>query len=157
MSDRISAAEARETLEAIDLGRRVVVKEVGMPPWYWWCLAVGWIVVGVAADSGSAWVTGAATFLFGMLHAIAYGRVAGGRHRTDRVSVSAGTVGRRTSVVVLGSLLGLGAMTTVVGFLTAFDGARHPATLASVLVAVIILLGGPRLMGSLRESASRGP
>ncbi len=155
MSERISAEEARETLATAERGRREVVKEVGMPEWYWWCLAIGWIVVGVAADSGNVWVTGGATFLFGMLHSVLYGRVAGGRHRTERLRVSAGTVGRRASLVVLGSLVGLGALTTAAGLLAGSDGARHPATMASVLVAVIILLGGPRLMAAVRASAER--
>ena len=155
MSPRFSAAEAREALEAVELGRREVVKQVGMPGWYWWSLAVGWILVGLAADFGNAWVTGGATLIFGMLHAALYGRVAGGRHRTDRLRVSGATVGRRASVVVLASLVGLGAATTTFGFLAGADGARHPATMASLLVAVIILLGGPRLMSALRESAGR--
>jgi hypothetical protein len=33
------------------------------------------------------------------------------------------------------------------------DGARHPVTMASVLVAVIILLGGPRLLAGIRRRA----
>jgi hypothetical protein len=153
MPEKLSAAEARQALAAVERSRHEVLKEVGMPRWYWWSLAIGWIVVGLAADLGNAWGTGAATFLFGMLHAMLYGRVVGGRHRTDRVSVRADTVGRHVSLVVLASLVGMAAVTIVAGFLASADGARHPSTMASVLVAVMILLGGPTLMGAIRRSA----
>jgi hypothetical protein len=43
---------------------------------------------------------------------------------------------------------------TVAGALAAgADGARHPVTIASVLVAVIIILGGPRLLAAIRRRA----
>jgi hypothetical protein len=35
------------------------------------------------------------------------------------------------------------------------DGADHPATVASLLVAAIILLGGPLLLATARERAAR--
>ena len=42
------------------------------PAWYWWSLALGWVVVGVIADLDQPWATAAATFIFGTMHAAMY-------------------------------------------------------------------------------------
>jgi hypothetical protein len=46
-------------------------------------------------------------------------------------------------VIVFGFLVALAGVTTAAGFAAYADGAEHPGTIASVLVAVMILLGGP--------------
>jgi hypothetical protein len=57
--------------------------------------------------------------------------------------------------IVIGGLLALAALTTGVALAADADGARHPVTVASILVATIILLGGPRLMALIRRRAER--
>ena len=37
------------------------------------------------------------------------------------------------------------------------DGAEHPTTAASIVVAVVILLGGPRLFEVLKRKAAGAP
>lgn len=115
------------------------------PLWYWWSLAVGWIVIGVVIDLGRPWITAIATFLFGTMHAIIYPYAIGWRQRSPR-SLSMG-------VVVIGSLIVLAALTAVVTVLLTADGADHPATAASIYVATLVLLGGPALMSWLRHFA----
>jgi hypothetical protein len=56
-------------------------------------------------------------------------------------------------VIVFGFLIGLAGVTVAAGFAADADGAEHPATMASVLVAVMILLGGPRVMAAIRARA----
>jgi hypothetical protein len=56
---------------------------------------------------------------------------------------------------VFGYLIGLAAVTVAAGFAAYADGAEHPGTIASVFVAVIILLGGPRVMAAIRAGATR--
>jgi hypothetical protein len=52
--------------------------------------------------------------------------------------------------------IAVGFVSTVAGSLTASaDGARHPATLASIVVAVIVLLGGPRLLAVVRHKVAQ--
>jgi hypothetical protein len=46
-------------------------------------------------------------------------------------------------------------LTVAAAFLAYADGAGHPGTMASVLIAVAILLGGPRLMAAIRTDAVR--
>jgi hypothetical protein len=64
-------------------------------------------------------------------------------------------VGRRAPAIIFAFLVGLGAVTVAASLLAYADGAGHPATMASVLVAVAILLGGPRLMAAIRTNAIR--
>jgi hypothetical protein len=154
MPPDISPLEARAALDAIDRGRRQVIDEIDLPAWYWWGLALGWIGLGVITDLKHPWLTAAATLVFGAVHAAVAPRVASGRHRTHHVSVRADVVGRRTARLVIGSVAALGVVTVGAALAASADGARHPVTMASVLVAVIILLGGPRLLAGIRRRAA---
>jgi hypothetical protein len=51
--------------------------------------------------------------------------------------------------------LGLAGVTIVGAVLADRDGAAHPVTIASVPVAVAIILGGPALMAAVRRFAPR--
>ena len=148
-------AQAKMALEAIERGRQHVVDEIDLPRWYWWGLAAGWIGVGFVTDLDHPWATGIATLAFGAVHASAASVVLGGRRRTRQVSVRADVAGHHVPLLVIVSLLGLAALTTASGIWASADGARHPATAASIVVAVLIVLGGPRLMAAVRRRAAR--
>ena len=148
----VSPAEARTALDAVRRERKRVLDEVGLPAWYWWGLAIGWIVLGVIADLEHPWLTTAATLVFGAVHSTVAPRVVSGRNRTSQLSVRAELAGRHTAALVLGGLVALAGVTVVAALLLDADGARHPATIASVFVAVLILLGGPQLL--LRSRAA---
>jgi hypothetical protein len=62
-----------------------VIDEVDVPGWYWWGLALGWIVLGVIADVGPGWLT----IVFGAVHASVAPRVISGRHASRSLSVRA--------------------------------------------------------------------
>jgi hypothetical protein len=153
MEHEISPLEASAALDAADRGRRHVIDEIDLPAWYWWGLALGWIGLGVITDLKHPWLTAAATLAFGAVHAAVAPRVASGRHRTRQVSVRADVAGRRTAQLVIGAVAGLGVVTVAAALAASADGAEHPVTMASVLVAVIILLGGPRLLAIIRRRA----
>jgi hypothetical protein len=55
---------------------------------------------------------------------------------------------------VIGSVAALGVVTVGAALAASADGASHPVTIASVFVAVIILLGGPRLLAAIRRRAA---
>jgi hypothetical protein len=153
MEHNITPLEARAALDAADRGRRRVIDEIDLPIWYWWGLALGWIGLGVITDLKHPWLTAAATLAFGAVHAAVAPRVATGRHHTRHLSVRADVAGRRTARLVIGAVAGLGLLTVAAAWAASADGARHPVTMASVLVAVIILLGGPRLLAAIRRRA----
>lgn len=153
MTEPLSGAEARLALREVERGRERVIDQIGMPRWYWWGLAACWIGLGILNDIANAWVIAVATVTFGAVHSAVSQRLLAGRRRTSGLKVRADVAGRRTPVIVFGYLITLAGVTVAAGFAAYADGAEHPATMASVLVAVIILLGGPRVMAAIRARA----
>jgi hypothetical protein len=155
MTNSLSNAEALVALHEVERGQQRVIDQIGMPRWYWWGLAACWIGLGVLNDVANAWVIGVATLVFGAVHSAVSQRLLAGRQRTGDVKVRADVVGRRAPVLLFGFLVLLAGVTIAAGFAAYWDGAEHPATLASIFVAVIILLGGPRVMAAIRARARR--
>jgi hypothetical protein len=151
----MTPGEARAALDSVERGRERVIDEIDLPNWYWWGLAWCWIGLGILADVANPWVVSAATLAFGAVHSAVAPRVVSGRHRTSRLSVSADVAGARTPALVFAGLIALVGVTVALAFAANADGARHPATIASIVVAVIIVLGGPRLLGVARRRAAR--
>src|SRR6478609_10820031 len=149
--DGTTDEDARAALAAIERGRSTVIDEIDMPAWYWWGLAIGWVVVGFASDLDHAWLGALATLLFGACHAAAAQRVLDGRQRSDQLSVRADVVGRSVPRLVIGSLVVMGVLTVALALLAHADGSEHPATAASIVVGLLILAGGPRLMAAVRR------
>ena len=155
MEAQITAQEARAALDTLDRDRLRVIDEIELPRWYWTGLAVGWIALGFITDLKHTWITAAATLVFGAVHATVAPRVASGRHRTQRLSVSPELAGRHTFRLVIGGLIALACLTIAGSLAASADGARHPVTIASMFVAVMIVLGGPMLLASVRRRAAR--
>jgi hypothetical protein len=155
MEARITADQARAALDRVDRDRLRVIDEIELPRWYWWGLALGWVALGLITDLKHTWVTAAATLVFGAVHAAVAPRVASGRHRTERVSVSAELAPRRTFPLVIGGLIALACLTIAGSLAASADGARDPVTIASLFVAVMIVPGGPHLLASVRRRAAR--
>ena len=152
---RATPQEARAALDTIDRGRLRVIDEIDLPRWYWLGLAVGWIALGLVTDLGHAWISAAATLLFGAVNAAVAPRAASGRHRTRRLSVSAELAGRHIYPLVIASLLALAALTIAGGFAASADGARDPATIASLFVAMLLIFGGPQVLAAVRRRVVR--
>ncbi|KQW47341.1 hypothetical protein ASC77_12775 [Nocardioides sp. Root1257] len=149
----IAQHEAREALEAIEHARRGVAAEVGLPRWYWWLLAAGWVVLGVVGDLSAAWFATVATVAYGAVHATVASRVLSGRRRTGGVQVSAETASRRLPVVVIGMLVALVALTIGTALVLDADGTEHASIFAGIFVAAVVGFGGPEILGVLRRWA----
>ena len=156
MESQLTPEQARLALDTVDRGRVRVINEIDLPRWYWWGLALGWIGLGYVTDLKHPWITAVATLAFGAVHSAVAPRVVSGRHRTHQLSVSAELAGCRTPALVLGGLLALAGVTVAGALAASADGAGHPVTIASMFVAVIIVLGGPQLLASVRRRAARG-
>lgn len=149
-------AEARVALQGVERARQQVIEQIGMPWWYWWGLAACWVGLGVLSDLDAAWwLISIATLTVGAVHASVSQRLLGGRQRSGDIRVRADVAGRRSAFLVVGFLLGLVALTVAMALGLAADGAGHPATWASVFVAVVIVLGGPQMMAWIRADAAR--
>jgi hypothetical protein len=149
-------AEARLALHGAEQARQAVIDQIGMPWWYWWGLAGCWIGLGVLSDLETRWwVVVGATLAVGAAHSIVFQRLVAGRQQTDGVKVRADVAGRHAEAWVIGFLLGLVAVTIAVAFALDADGAEHPSIWASVFVAALILLCGPRVMARIRAEATQ--
>ncbi|HYZ82064.1 MAG TPA: hypothetical protein VE571_12380 [Solirubrobacteraceae bacterium] len=155
MEQPITPHEARAALDVVDRGRRHVIDEIDLPRWYWFGLALGWIALGFLTDLNHPWLTAAATLVFGAVHSAVAPRVVDGRHRSDRVSVRRELTGHQTARLVLGGVVVLGFLTVAGSLALHADGARHPVTITSIFVAIIIVLGGPQLLAAVRRRVAR--
>jgi len=147
--------EARAALDTVEKSRLRVIDEIGLPRWYWWGLALGWIILGWVTDLNYPWLTAAATLVFGAVHSAIAPRVINGRHRSNQLSVNADIVDRHLPALVLGGLIILAGITVAGAVAISADGAQHPVTITSIFVAVVIVLGGPRLLAAVRRRAVR--
>ncbi len=155
MTHDITGADARSALANVETRRRQIVAEIDIPRWYWWGVALGWVALGVITDFGIAWLTLVATFTFGAVHSSVAQRVLSGRHGSRQLSVRADVVDRRLPLLVFGGLIALAAVTIALAVLAHTVGAAHPVTMASIVVAVAVLLGGPTLVAVVRRRAER--
>jgi hypothetical protein len=155
MTVPIGESEAQFALSSIARRRQQVIAEINVPAWYWFFLAGGWVLLGLLADFGPAWATIAATVLFGAVHAGISPRVLSGRRASSELSIRGDLVSRRLPALVIGFLLVMTAVTVGLALALNADGARHAATWASVVVALLVLVGGPALVGSVRRHAAR--
>ena len=155
MRDTIGESDARLALTAVEHSRQQVIAEIDMPRWYWLGLAAGWIGLGVIADVGPGWLAVAATMVFGAAHAAAAQNVLSGRRRSAALSVRAELAGTHVTALVIGFLVALVALTVAAALLIDADGANHPATIAGVMAAIAVALGGPELMAAVRRRALR--
>ena len=153
MTNSVTDTDARLALHEVEKGQQRVIDQIGVPRWYWWGLAGCWVALGVLNDVAAAWVVAVATVTFGAVHSAVSQRLLGGRRATRGVRVRADVAGRRVPVIMFGFLVALAAVTVAAGFAAYADGAEHPGTVASILVAVMILLGGPRVMAAIRARA----
>jgi hypothetical protein len=154
--DQPDAAAARLALQDVADRRRQIAEEIRVPVAYWWGVALGWVAIGLITDTGNAVVSSVATLVFGAVHASVAPRVLDGRHGSRRLSVRADVAGRRLAAILLGCLVLLGVVTVALALAAQADGARHPVTIASVVVAVTILGGGPLLVSRIRRRAVLG-
>ena len=151
--ENIAPEAASAALAAVGHARAQVAEEVGLPRWYWWGLAAGWVLVGAAGVAGPTWLPLAATLAFGAAHATVASRLLSGQQRTSGVRVSADVAGARIPLVVIGMLFGLVVLTIGVGFALDADGARHAGLDAALVVAAAVGLGGPEILSVLRRWA----
>ena len=155
MTNPVNETEARLALTSIEVRRQQVVAEINVPRWYLLAMSGGWLVLGVLADYAPAWATAVGTFLFGAAHATVAPRVLSGRRASGRLSIRGDLVSRRVPMLVIGFLVAMTGATVGLALWFHADGTRHPATLASAVVAALVLSGGPNLMGFVRRHAER--
>jgi hypothetical protein len=107
--------------------------------------------LGVLNDLAVGFVSVGATLAFSAVHGAFAPWILSGQHASPQLSVRRELVDHRLPLYVFGCLVCLVAMTIGVALILDADGAGHPSTIASVFVAVIIVIGGPRLTATVRR------
>jgi len=155
MAQPVNPADAGRALAEIERRRRQIIAQIDIPAWYWWGLALGWVALGLVTLADMPWLSVAATVGFGVLHAVVAARVMDGRHGSRQLSVRADVVSRHVRSLVIAFLLVLVAITIVIALVADALGAPQPVLIASAAVALLVLVGGPRLMALVRHRAAR--
>ena len=147
----LTPEQAREALDVVGRAHADVAHEVGLPRWYWWVMAIGWMIPGVCAAFGPAWLTTVATVAFGVGHSAVASRLLDGRRRTRGLQVSRAVADRRVPLAVILMLVALVGVTIVAAVILHADGTRHPELWSAVLVAAVIGFGGPEMLQTTRR------
>ena len=155
MAEHISRADASRALDDVELRRHQIVAEIDVPAWYWWGLALGWVGLGLVTIAEIPWLSVVATVGFGALHAAVSPRVIDGRHGSRQLSVRADVVSRHVRSLVIGFLITLVVVTVGIALVADALGAPEPVLIASVIVAIAVLSGGPQLIALVRRHAGR--
>lgn len=155
MTSLPSHNDARTALENVERRRRQVVAMINIPWWYWGSVGIGWIALGAVTDLHNPWATSGGTLLFGAAHASIAWRVLDGRHGSGQLSVRANLISRRVPFYVLSGLVVLAALTAVFATIFTEHHVGHPVTLSSVIVAVLVVTGGPSYMASVRRRSAQ--
>lgn len=145
----IERAEAQRQLADIEQRQLSAVERLLIPTWYWFLAAVGIVIVGFVADTGSAALIVATALIFGSIIAIAtvdviFGIWSGARVR-DQVLGDEGSISISVfTFVALGASLATAFLSRALGF-------GYPGTLGTIVGALVLVMGGPWLTRRLRR------
>lgn len=148
MGERVHPDEAARALAQIRDHQEQVIKVTVVPAWYWWLLG-GLIVALPAAVESREPVTigiGVAVFVLGILAGT--GWVVRG---ALRVQPRNELLGGRGVMIILGFVALVVGTTLALAFSLEAAGASRPATLANLLGAALLIVGGPILTRALRS------
>jgi hypothetical protein len=148
MNEQLRPDEAARALAEIRERQEQVIKVTVVPAWYWW-LVGGLIVALAAAVDSRERVTigiGVTVFVLGILSGTGW-VVRGALHVQPRNEL----LGGRGVMMILGFVALVLGITLAVAFSLGAAGISHPATLANLLGAVLLIVGGPMLTRALHR------
>lgn len=114
---------------------------------YWIGAAVGWVALGAIVDLGNSWAIAVATLAYGAATAAVMPQIVASLGTVD----DHGAAGRAFARIY-GYLVTLAAGTVILGVLFGADGARHPVTVASLVIAVVLMATGPRVAEGIADA-----
>jgi hypothetical protein len=147
---RLEAGDAAAELEEIDRRQARVIDAVLVPRWYWWLVGLLLVPIGVAVDSHQRTATAVVAILMALIIAgLTVWMISGA---FTRVRVHPATLGAPGSLFIVGFVWLVVGVSLVVAFGLQAAGVAYPATIGTVLAAVMLIVGGPILMSRLRRS-----
>ena len=142
--------EASAALASIQARQAQVIRAAQIPSWYWWAVAAGMVIIGVATDTRRPLVLGiaiplAALFIAGLTVAMILGTGRGARIKSDEL------LGGRGALLILG-FVGLDiAVTLGLGFGLKATGTPEPATISTAAGGLLLALSGPAVTRRLNQ------
>jgi hypothetical protein len=149
MVHNISPKDAARSLADIGNRQARLIDEVLVPGWYWWMVAVLTVVLGVAVDSHRPGLAALVTVVYAVLVAGVTVWMIWGR---NRARVRSQLLGDRGAVAIVGFVWVVVGLSLGFGFALRTADVGHPATLACLVCAVGLIVGGPGLMSYLRHT-----
>lgn len=145
-----SADEAAAALSAVQERQRQIVDQAQLPTWYW--SAIGALMVAFAATVDSyrnhPVVIGVSVAIF---VAAVLSLTGWAIRRVARAQVSGHILGARGVLAILAFIGAVIGISLAAAFAFQARGLTHPATAGVTVGAVLLALGGPRLMSYLRR------
>jgi len=141
--------DAARSLERIRSDQRAVVEQVIVPTWYWWAVGALVVAIGAAADTRRPALVVPVALACGLSIAGLTVWMIVGR---GRAQVSRELLGERGAVLMAGFLWLLLAVSFGIAFGLRAAGVAHPGLIGCGGCALGLVVGGPRLMRSLRRA-----
>jgi hypothetical protein len=149
--------EAAAALAEIKRRQERVIKTVLVPVWYWWVMAAGMVVIGVARDNGSAVVQAITIPLAVLVMAGLTARtIPAVRRRVQVHSTTQPGARGAAAIFALIVLVDVAIVATAASLAAAHD--PDSATIATAAGAAVTVIAGPlvnRYLGALMLSKSR--
>jgi hypothetical protein len=153
MNDAARRSEAVDALGEIARRQREVVTKALVPAWYWRAVAMASVVLGAAVDSLAPVAIAVVAIVYGLGVAVLTAWVVFGG--LARVKPHEGLLGPSGAVMIIGFVAIMVGASLGIGFVALGAGFGWPATLATLVCAAILVIGGPRLMRRLGATMLR--
>jgi hypothetical protein len=147
---RLEAGDAAAELAEIEKRQAGVIDAVLVPRWYWWAVGLLLLPIGVAADSHQRTATAVVAVLIALVIAGISVWMISGAYPGARVHPA--TLGGAGALYIVGFVWVVVGVSLVVAFGLQAAGVAYPATIGTVLAALMLIGGGPVLMSRLRRS-----
>ncbi len=151
MNDYVQPDEAATALAEVRQRQRQLIDSAAIPIWYWPVVAAAMIAIGAAADTKSAAVLAvtipcAVVVLLTLTGVMIFGVPGRARVRSRDL------LGPRGALAIVGFVALIVGLTLGAGFGLRAAGASAPATIATVIGGVAIIVAGPLLSRWLRRT-----
>lgn len=147
---RLEAGDAAAELAEIEKRQAGVIDAVLVPRWYWWVVGLLLLPIGLATDSHQRTATAVVAVLMALVIAGISVWMISGAYPGARVHPA--TLGGAGALYIVGFVWVVVGVSLVVAFGLQAAGVAYPATIGTVLAALMLIGGGPVLMSRLRRS-----
>jgi hypothetical protein len=147
---RLEAYEAAKELAEIERRRAGVIDATLVPRWYWWAVGLLVIPLGAAADLHERRAAPLVAIVIALVIAALTVWMITGRYRGARIRPA--TLGSRGPLYIVGYVWLVVGTSLLVALGLQVERMPYPATLATILAAAMLIVGGPILMSSLRNA-----